>query len=139
DRSHYECFEAWHTSFYRSVEATSVTPFSPRALDRGLPGVVVALGRHGHAKLTPARAAIKAADEREQLRFVRERLVERAETHDSKLGPVRLEALRQVVHEQSERLLEDWAKLATRQGKTESGLRYQEHEGTSDPPLLHQP
>jgi hypothetical protein len=139
DRSHYECFEAWHTSFYRSVEATSVTPFSPRALDRGLPGVVVALGRHGHPKMTPARAAIKAADEREQLRFVRERLVERAETHDSKLGPARVEALRRVVHEQSERLLEDWAKLATTQGKTESGLRYQEHEGTSDPPLLHQP
>jgi len=36
DRSHYERFEAYHQSFYRSVEATSVTPFSPRALDRGL-------------------------------------------------------------------------------------------------------
>jgi hypothetical protein len=36
DRSHYERFAAWHESFYRAVEATSVTPFSPRALDRGL-------------------------------------------------------------------------------------------------------
>jgi ATP-dependent helicase YprA (DUF1998 family) len=36
DRSHYERFAAYHESFYRSVEATSVTPFSPRALDRGL-------------------------------------------------------------------------------------------------------
>jgi ATP-dependent helicase YprA (DUF1998 family) len=35
DRSHYERFAAFHDSFYRSVEATSVTPFSPRALDRG--------------------------------------------------------------------------------------------------------
>jgi hypothetical protein len=43
DRSHYERFQSWHTSFYRSVEATSVTPFSPRALDRGLAGVTVAL------------------------------------------------------------------------------------------------
>ena len=43
DRSHYERFEAYHQSFYRAVEATSVTPFSPRALDRGLAGVVVAL------------------------------------------------------------------------------------------------
>lgn len=34
DRSHYERFTAFHESFYRSVEATSVTPFSPRALDR---------------------------------------------------------------------------------------------------------
>ena len=29
DRSHYERFAAFHESFYRSVEATSVTPFSP--------------------------------------------------------------------------------------------------------------
>jgi hypothetical protein len=35
DRSHYERFEAYHASFYRAVEATSVTPFSPRAIDRG--------------------------------------------------------------------------------------------------------
>ena len=49
DRSHYERFEAFHESFYRAVEATSVTPFSPRALDRGLPAVVVALARHGRA------------------------------------------------------------------------------------------
>ena len=36
DRSHYERFAAYHETFYRSVEATSVTPFSPRALDKGL-------------------------------------------------------------------------------------------------------
>src|SRR5690606_14102174 len=35
DRSHFERFEAFHAAFYRSVEATSVTPFTPRALDRG--------------------------------------------------------------------------------------------------------
>lgn len=34
DRSHYERFQSWHNSFYRAVEATSGTPFSPRALDR---------------------------------------------------------------------------------------------------------
>ena len=28
DRSHYERFCAWHRTFYRSVETTSVTPFS---------------------------------------------------------------------------------------------------------------
>ncbi|MDP2273532.1 MAG: DISARM system helicase DrmA [Archangium sp.] len=45
DRSHYERFGPYHESFYRFVEATSVTPFSAPALDRGLAGVVVALGR----------------------------------------------------------------------------------------------
>ncbi|MGD0680039.1 MAG: DISARM system helicase DrmA, partial [Polyangiaceae bacterium] len=43
DRSHYEHFTAYHESFYRGVEATSVTPFSPRAIDRGIAGLVVAL------------------------------------------------------------------------------------------------
>ena len=50
DRSHYERFQSWHNSFYRAVEATSVTPFSPRALDRGLAGVVVALARSEHSR-----------------------------------------------------------------------------------------
>jgi Helicase conserved C-terminal domain len=31
DRSHYERFESFHASFYRSVEATSVTPGAPRS------------------------------------------------------------------------------------------------------------
>ena len=52
DRSHYERFAAYHDSFYRNVEATSVTPFSPRALDRGLAGTLVALVRHGNAPMT---------------------------------------------------------------------------------------
>jgi hypothetical protein len=45
DRSHYELFTGYHGALYRQVEATSVTPFSPRARDRGLHAVVVALAR----------------------------------------------------------------------------------------------
>ena len=41
DLSHYERFEHYHATFYEQVEALSVTPFSPRALDRGLTGVLV--------------------------------------------------------------------------------------------------
>ena len=41
DRSHYERFAAYHETFYRSVEATSVTPFSPRALDKAVPKTTV--------------------------------------------------------------------------------------------------
>jgi hypothetical protein len=52
DRSHYERFETYHASFYRAVEATSVTPFSPRAIDRGLPAVTVSLARLGWEQLT---------------------------------------------------------------------------------------
>lgn len=46
DLSHYERFEHDHATFYRQVEALSVTPFSRRAIDRGLTSVVVGLVRH---------------------------------------------------------------------------------------------
>ncbi len=45
DLSHYERFEHYHDTFYKHVEALSVTPFSARALDRGLSGVMVSLMR----------------------------------------------------------------------------------------------
>lgn len=45
DLSHYERFEHYHATFYRQVEALSVTPFADRALDRGLSGVLTALIR----------------------------------------------------------------------------------------------
>ena len=41
DLSHYETFEHYHATFYQHVEAQSVTPFSPRALDRGLTGAML--------------------------------------------------------------------------------------------------
>ena len=45
DRSHYERFQDYHQSFYRHVESTSVTPYAPRARDRALHAVMVALFR----------------------------------------------------------------------------------------------
>jgi hypothetical protein len=41
DLSHFETFEHYHATFYKHVEAQSVTPFAPRALDRGLTGTMV--------------------------------------------------------------------------------------------------
>ena len=45
DLSHYERFEHYHNTFYQFVEALSVTPFAPRALDRGLSALLVASTR----------------------------------------------------------------------------------------------
>jgi hypothetical protein len=41
DRSHYERFRTYHQALYSHVEPTSVTPFSPPAVDRGLHGILV--------------------------------------------------------------------------------------------------
>src|SRR5690606_22841713 len=48
DISHYERFLHYHATFYRHVEATSVSPFSERARDRALPAVLVAYSRLGN-------------------------------------------------------------------------------------------
>lgn len=45
DLSHYETFEHYHATFYKHVEAQSVTPFSPRAMDRGLTGTMLSIVR----------------------------------------------------------------------------------------------
>lgn len=46
DRSHYETFTQYHASFYKYVEATSITPFADRARDRALQTMYVILCRY---------------------------------------------------------------------------------------------
>jgi hypothetical protein len=53
DLSHYETFEHYHATFYKHVEAQSVTPFSPRAMDRGLTGSMLSLMRLSDDELNP--------------------------------------------------------------------------------------
>jgi hypothetical protein len=53
DLSHYETFEHYHATFYKHVEAQSVTPFAPRALDRGLTGTMLSVLRLENDMLNP--------------------------------------------------------------------------------------
>jgi len=46
DRSRFETFRTWHSTIYRDVEATSVTPFSSRARDKALHAALVGMARH---------------------------------------------------------------------------------------------
>lgn len=59
DLSHYETFEHYHATFYKHVEAQSVTPFSPRAMDRGLTGALLSLMRLEHEAFSPNEGAEK--------------------------------------------------------------------------------
>ncbi len=78
DRSHYERFAAYHACFYRFVEATSVTPFSGPALDRGLPAVVVALARLYDAAMTAPTTVMEVEARRKQLDQVLDAVAQRA-------------------------------------------------------------
>lgn len=51
DRSHYEQFKLYHSSLYRYVEATSLTPFADRARDRALQALYIILCRYFVNKL----------------------------------------------------------------------------------------
>ena len=113
DRSHYERFPAFHESFYRNVEATSVTPFSSRALDRGLPAVTVALARLGIDGLTPTPAARDVETHRAQTDAIAGAVGERAQRHADGLPADAGRAVQRRVQS----LLDDWAALAREAGE----------------------
>jgi hypothetical protein len=131
DRSHFERFEHFHRTFYRSVEATSVTPFSPRAVDRALVGVVVGLARHGLPALTAPRSAIAMQTLRSQSQWVADALADRATRagHGAEAAGVSARA---------KNLLDDWQQIAKAQSDANAGLQYQRELG-NDPALLHTP
>lgn len=121
DRSHYERFVNWHTSFYRAVEATSVTPFSARALDRGLAGVTVALSRLLLEEMTAPLGASHIGSQREALEKVVEIITSRAAEHNPHLTREKSESLRQQVREKIVDLFDTWERMA----ETEKRLQYQ--------------
>lgn len=128
DISHYERFHHYHSTFYRHVEATSVTPFSERARDRGLPAVLVA-----HTRLThPGWSQESGADlfDRSDAGVVafRDLLVERARS------TARTEELAEDVaaelEQQLQRLSHDWTMLADGEQKLVYSRRGQNTEKT---------
>lgn len=132
DRSHYERFIDWHTSFYRAVEATSVTPFSERALDRGLAGVTVALARLLIEKMTCPLGASDIASQRPALLKVVEIITQRAKEHNPHLSPDKIKSLGEQVESSIVDLLDTWEQIA----RTEQRLQYQKEISLASPLLL---
>ena len=133
DRSHYERFPTYHESFYRSVEATGVTPFSPRALDRGLPAITVAMTRLGIEDLTPTLAAGDVEDHPGETKSIAQVIGARAATHSDQAPP----ALRGYVQQRVQSLVDDWAQLAkdAQGGGVAFGYAFGREQGVSNPLL----
>jgi hypothetical protein len=120
DRSHYERFESFHASFYRSVEATSVTPGAPRALDRALAPALVGLVRQAEDSFNPSGAADKVIFDRARLDRYAEQLARRAK---SSTTPVEEQALHDHVLARARRLLDWWQGAA--QDARNKGIPFQ--------------
>jgi len=102
DLSHYETFGHYHRTLYRQVEALSVTPFAPRALDRGLTGVLASLLRLGGPEWNANDGAGAVDSVSPRARRARETIRERADDQIGRAGTAELDrrlAIR----------LDDWA------------------------------
>lgn len=108
DRAHFEQFSFYHRAFYRAVEATSVTPWARRALDRALAAVVVTIARHVDPDMTPENAAERLAQRPDVQNRVRDALLARAP-----------EPERPVVQAAIDSLFADW--IATNTEQTSGG------------------
>ncbi len=136
DRSHYERFTYYHQTFYRNVEATSATPFSPRALDRGLAATLVALARLGHRVLTPPLGAQEILNESPKLGDVTDCLTNRAYSCGSS-DPIEREQLRERIRARAKDLLDEWSRITMDYNQVNTALQYNQYEAGGAKPLLH--
>lgn len=111
DRSHYERFAAYHASFYRFVEATSLTPFSTRAIERGLVGTLFAMTRLGEEALTPAIGARFIEAHRDAAERAIEVITDRVRKHTRTLDTDGEERLVAALRKRASKLIDIWVKL----------------------------
>ena len=138
DRSHYERFRHYHETFYRSVEVSSVTPFSARALDRGFAGAMVGLARHAEPKLTPPRGVEEIAAVRNALEERLRRLYEdRLDSQPFDSEEERAERRRSVTDRIGE-LLDAWVSVLADYHSTNTNVQYQRYENRGPRPLLRE-
>ena len=134
DRSHYERFFAYHESFYRDVEATTVTPFSGQTLDRGLVGTLLTMLRHGIAELQPPLGVMRLHQERAAAEQVLEWLVKRARFHREWQDGEAEQRIADLVRVRGRHFLDAWERIVdkARTGGGErvySALDRVKHEG----------
>ena len=112
DFSHYEMFEHYHATFYKHVEAQSVTPFAKRALDRGLTGAFVSATRLADAECAPNAGAgeMKSTTDARAV-AAKEAFVQRAEgvMDDVDVG--------KWVKDELEQRIDNWVKEAKVEGR----------------------
>jgi len=114
DLAHYEDFEYYHATYYRQVEALSVTPYTRRALDRGTAATFVAAVRNITEPYSRDGDAQDVDLDGPVVRSVTEQMLNRAEAASDLRG-------RDYLRERIARLIDDWKGAKT--GSTRLGYR----------------
>ncbi|WP_416405046.1 helicase-related protein [Arthrobacter sp. LFS091] len=128
DRSHYESFLGYHQSLYRSVEPTSVTPWSAASRHRSLAAVLVTMVRHLSPWRDDSQAVLFRADSN-VVRNVRETILDVVQRSD----PDEYQA----TEEHLDRLIDQWRIRTSPDPDTgESALLYQPSRGKYEKPAL---
>ena len=111
DRSHFERFVAYHESFYREVEATTVTPFSSQTLDRALVGTLLTMVRHSDTTMQPPAGFMELTSQRAQAESALEWLVERAKHHREHNDPTAEANLTQSIRRRGRHVFDAWQRI----------------------------
>jgi len=130
DRMHFEQFCQFHRTFYRAVEATSVTPWAARALDRALAAIVVAAARHVDASLTPDTAVNELKNNAATRNRIRDAILDRAPASAIAGGKAALSL-------QLDEILDAWISTANDQSASGSVFAYAHKKSPNR--LLHMP
>lgn len=140
DRSHYERFGAYHASFYRFVEATSVTPFSAPALERGLAGVLVGLSRLRDPSLTPSSAVMGIEASRQLAEAAVQVIAQRAARAQDLREQEDLERVERELLQRGRNLVDAWCSIVRRAREDAARRSYSSLDvQRSGKPLLHAP
>jgi superfamily II DNA/RNA helicase len=131
DRSHFETFRSYHESLYRTVEPTSVTPWSLSSRDRSLAGAVVMLLRHSLAWVADNDAAVRMdlddPEGEQAVTHLVEEMVDRVRLADGSESDDTADQLWA--------LLREWSRRAAQSRDSGIGLRY-DRASAVDPALL---
>jgi hypothetical protein len=138
DRSHYERFVAYHESFYREVEATSVTPFSGQALDRGLVGTLLSMLRHAIPELESPTGVMSLHDKRPAAEQILAWLVTRARGHRNFHDADAEDRIANLVRARGKSFFDAWERVVdkARGGATARTYSRNDRAGAEGKPLL---
>lgn len=120
DRSHFETFRAYHEALYRSVEPTSVTPWSLASRERSLAGAIVALMRQSFTLLADNDAAGRFDLEDTALNEAVASLIDRFLGYVARADDVEADDTREAVWT----LLRDWDRRARLVREADETLGY---------------